>query len=138
VKRVTAKEYATLLEFRTELRRFLKWSESQAKGVGLTPAQHQLLLAIKGHPGGEPTVNEIAEYLLLRHHSAVELLNRTAKTGTVERFPDARDGRYMLARLTPDGEAKLAQLTELTLEELRRLTPILDLLTADAEPKATE
>ena len=35
------------------LRRFLHWSEEQAVAVGLTPAQHQLLLAIRGQAGPE-------------------------------------------------------------------------------------
>ena len=65
-------DYEDLLSLRTGLRRFLRWSEQQAEAAGLTPAQHQLLLAVRGHadPRG-PTVGEVADYLLLRHHSAV-------------------------------------------------------------------
>jgi DNA-binding MarR family transcriptional regulator len=84
-----------------------------------------LLLAIKGHPGGDPTVGDIAEYLLLRHHSAVELVDRACRVGLVERHPDPKNARYVRASLTAVGEERLAQLTSLTLEELQRLGPVL-------------
>ena len=75
-------EYERLLRFRTGLRRFLRWSAEQAARVGLTPAQHQLLLAVRGHPDPRgPTVGEVAGYLLLRHHSAVELIDRAQAAG---------------------------------------------------------
>ncbi|MFZ0387933.1 MAG: hypothetical protein WAL22_19885, partial [Solirubrobacteraceae bacterium] len=68
----TDDEYAYLLQLRTGLRRFLRWSETQAKAAGLTATQHQLLLAIRGRRGPEgPSIGEIAESLLLRHHSVV-------------------------------------------------------------------
>ncbi len=83
---LTRGDFENLLAFRTSLRRFLHWSQTQARAVGLTPAQHQLLVAIKGHPGGqEPTIGDLAGYLLLRHHSAVELVDRAAAAGLVER-----------------------------------------------------
>ena len=70
-------DYEDLLALRTGLRRFLRWSEQQAEAAGLTPAQHQLLLAVRGHPDRRgPTVGEVADYLLLRHHSAVGLVDR--------------------------------------------------------------
>ena len=70
-------DYRRLLAFRTGVRRFLKWSERQARAAGLTPKQHQLLLAVRGHddPRG-PTIKEASEYLLLRHNSTVELVDR--------------------------------------------------------------
>ena len=87
----TDEEYRRLLELRTGLRKFLHWSEQQAQAAGLTPAQHQLLLAIRGHadPRG-PTVGDVAAYLLLRHHSAVGLVDRAAVAGVVERVPMLR------------------------------------------------
>jgi hypothetical protein len=75
-------DYASLLAFRTGLRRFLHWSEEQAREAGLTPAQHQLLLAVKGRQGDQPpTVGDLADYLLLRHHSTVELIDRAEAAG---------------------------------------------------------
>jgi DNA-binding MarR family transcriptional regulator len=117
-------EYLRLLEFRTGLRRFLRWSRDQAAAVGLTPAQHQLLLAIRGHddPRG-PTIGEVADYLLLRHHSAVELVDRAARVGLVKRAPDPDDQRVVRLRLTPLGARRLERLAALHLEELGRLVP---------------
>src|SRR5919198_3816810 len=82
----TDEDYRHLLELRTGLRRFLRWSEEQAQAAGVSPAQHQLLLAIRGHPDPRgPTIGDVAEYLLLRHHSAVGLVNRAQAAGLVER-----------------------------------------------------
>lgn len=117
--------YTKLLEFRTALRRFLRWSEAEAKAAGLTPAQHQLLLAIRGHPGEEgPTIGELSEYLVLRHHSVVELIDRAAGAGLVRRERDSDDHRVVRLALTADGRRRIEQLSQLHLEELRRLGPL--------------
>ena len=119
-------EYQQLLEFRDGLRRFLHWSETQATTAGLTPAQHQLLLAIRGHAGvQDPTIGEVAEHLQLRHHSAVGLIDRAEHAGFVQRWSDPEDQRVVRLRLTPLGRRRLEQLSALHLEELRRLSPSL-------------
>src|SRR5262245_13416452 len=131
VPEMSAADFQNLLAFRTSLRRFLHWSQTQARAVGLTPAQHQLLVAIKGHPSGrEPTIGDLAGYLLLRHHSAVELVDRAAAAGLVERRSDAEDGRVTRVGLTADGEARLNKLAPAHLDELRSLAPVLDQLVA--------
>jgi DNA-binding MarR family transcriptional regulator len=123
---MTEKDYATLLGFRTELRRFLHWSEEQARASDLTPAQHQLMLAVKGHPDPiGPTIGDVAGYLALRHHSAVELVGRAEKAGLVERQRDSADHRVVHLRLTADGEERIQRLSRLHLEELRQLAPLL-------------
>jgi DNA-binding MarR family transcriptional regulator len=121
---LTDAQYARLLDFRTGIRRFLRWSEQQAAEVGLTPAQHQLLLAVRGHddPRG-PTVGEIADYLLLRHHSAVGLVDRAEGAGLVTRRTDPDDQRVVRLRLTPLGARRLRQLSEVHVAELARLAP---------------
>jgi len=120
--RPTQRDYEELLGFRTALRRFLAWSEEQARGAGLTPAQHQLLLAIKGHPGeSAPTVGELADYLVTKHHSVVELIDRAVDAGVVERRRDEDDGRVVHMVLTPLGEERIEKLSRLALEELRDL-----------------
>jgi DNA-binding MarR family transcriptional regulator len=136
---LTDEDYENLLTFRAGLRRFLHWSESQARAAGLTPAQHQLLLAVRGHRGEHgPTVGDLADYLMLRHHSAVELVGRAAAAGLVERWGDEADGRVIRVRLTPDGEARLATLAPAHLDELRSLAPVLDrLVAAWADPART-
>ena len=118
-------DYEALLRFRTALRHFLRWSERQARSEGLTPAQHQLLLAVRGHPDpAGPTVGEVAGYLVLRHHSTVGLIDRAQEAGLVERVPDESDHRVVRVRLTADADARIRRLSELHLEELRRLGPL--------------
>ncbi len=113
-------KYAHLLEARDALRRFIHWSETQARAAGLTPAQHQLLLAIRGH-GGDPTIGDVAEHLLLRHHSAVGLVDRAEAAGLVRRVHDLDDHRMVRLRLTPMGGRRLSGLAATHLEEIRRL-----------------
>ncbi len=115
-------QYERLLRFRTGLRRFLRWSADQAALAGLTPAQHQLLLAVRGHPDPKgPTIGDVARSLYLRHHSAVELIDRAQAAGLVERQTDPSDGRAVRLGLTASGEDRLAELTAAHLEELARL-----------------
>ena len=133
-RRLDDADYARLLEFRTGLRRFLRWSEQQAAAAGLTAAQHQLLLAIRGHrdPDGTvaaPTIGDVADHLLLRHHSTVELVDRAVAAGLVERRPDPSDQRQVRLVLTPAGAQRLEHLSNLHLEELTRLGSALRPLT---------
>jgi DNA-binding MarR family transcriptional regulator len=123
---LTHEDYANLLRFRTALRRFESWSRDQAQQAGLTHAQHQLLLAVKGHDGAEgPTIGEAAEYLNIRHHSAVGLVDRVERAGLLRRAQDSVDARAVRLRLTALGEERIAQLTELHVVELKRLAPVL-------------
>ena len=132
VQELSQEEFTALLAVRTGLRRFLRWSEVAVRAAGLTPAQHQLLLAVKGHGAARPpTVGELAEYLLLRHHSTVELINRAENAGLVTRERDRDDNRMMRIRLTVAADRILAELTRVHLAELRSLAPILDRLSAE-------
>jgi DNA-binding MarR family transcriptional regulator len=115
-------DYEDLLALRTGLRRLLRWSEQQAEATGLTPAQHQLLLAVRGHPDRRgPTIGEVADYLLLRHHSAVGLVDRAEEAGLVTRSRDAEDQRVVRLQLTAEGEEHLEALSAAHMEELQRL-----------------
>ena len=127
-------DYERLLAFRTGLRRFLAWSGQQAEAAGITPAQHQLLLAVRGHPDPRgPTIGEIAGYLLVRHHSAVELIDRAEAAGLVARRADSEDGRTVRVALTADGRERLERLAAAHLEELDRMTSQLHTLWAGLE-----
>jgi DNA-binding MarR family transcriptional regulator len=117
---LTPAEYRALAEFRYQIRRFLRFSEEQARSSGLEPRQHQLLLAIKGlPPDKKPTVSEISSRLQLRHHSTVELVNRLAVRGLVTRVRGEADRREVLIELTRSGEALLRRLTMAHREELQ-------------------
>ena len=117
---LSSQNYQELADFRYCLRRFLQFSEQQAREHQLEPQQHQAMLALKGlPPGTRPTVGELAGRLLLKHHSTVELVNRLEKAGLVNRSPDPEDGRQTLIQLTAGGDAKLRSLSEAHQEELR-------------------
>ena len=118
---VTDAEYRALAQFRQALRTFLHFSEEAVKAAGLTPTQHQLLLAIRGGPDGQaPTIGDVAQWLKLRHHSVVALVDRAEAAGLVVRVPDREDLRRQRLALTKLGTAKLEALSTLHREELRR------------------
>jgi DNA-binding MarR family transcriptional regulator len=122
----TADQYRMLAEFRYLIRCFLEFSERAARTGGLTPAQHQGLLAVKGcAETNGPTIGELAGRLRIRHHSAVELADRLAQAGLVERRPDAADRRRVRLALTEAAERRLSELSAIHLDELRRLHPAL-------------
>ena len=126
---ISKEQYEVIAAFRRRLRQFLRFSEQAAAGVGLTPQQHQLLLAIKGFPGREwATVTELAEALALRHHSVVGIVDRSCRIGIVARRPHAEDHRFIEVALTPRGEQVLEALTQSHLDELKRLVPTLKAL----------
>lgn len=117
-------DYVTLAEFRYQIRKFLHFSESAARAHGLNGQQHQALLALKGLPPGlAPTVGVLAERLQLRHHTAVELLDRLADHGYVVRRPNPEDRRQVFVHLTRRGNAVLQKLTRAHHEELHTAGP---------------
>jgi len=122
---ITKAEYEALAEFRRQLRLFLRFSEDAAKQVGLSPQQHQALLAIKGFPQREyVTVGEIAEQLQIRHHSAVGLVNRLVQQNLVQRETASDDRRRVYVRLTPHGSEILRQLASVHKQELKQLASV--------------
>jgi DNA-binding MarR family transcriptional regulator len=128
---VSKTDYEALAAFRSALRHFSKFSEDAARAVGLTPVQHQALLAVKGFPEREHvTIGELAERLQIAHHSAVGLVNRLVARGFLFRTPGAKDRRQVFVSVTKQGAALLETLTETHRGELRRLGPQLESLLA--------
>lgn len=118
-------DYQALANFRHALRQFLEFSGSAAKSVGLTPQQHQAMLSIIGAPKGKAiTVGFLAERMLLKHHSTVELVDRLVELDLLTRQPDARDRRKVLLTLTPKAKRLLTKLSAAHIEELRRIRPV--------------
>jgi DNA-binding MarR family transcriptional regulator len=121
-----AVDYEALARFRYELRKFQAFSQSAAKRAGLTAQQHQALLAVRGFSGKRPiSVGELADCLLIRHHTAVELVNRMTRLKILSRSVDGADSRRVLVSLTREGERRLRQLSRIHLEELRAIGPTL-------------
>jgi DNA-binding MarR family transcriptional regulator len=116
--------YEALADFRYAIRQFLAFSEEAAGAAGLTPQQHQVLLAIKGSRAGDALgIQELASRLLLRHHSVVEQVDRLEARALVRRVPDPSDGRRVKVQLTPKAERLLQTLSIAHLDELRSIKP---------------
>jgi DNA-binding MarR family transcriptional regulator len=119
-------DYQALAGFRYELRKFLAFSEAAAHGQKLTPQQHQALLTIKGFSQDKPvSVGDLATLLLIRHHTAVELIDRMTKLNLVARIADPDDGRRILIRLTAEGERRLSKLSKIHFDELAAVSDVL-------------
>jgi DNA-binding MarR family transcriptional regulator len=119
-------DYEALARFRYQLRRFLSFSEAAANKAGLTPQQHQALLAIKGFSSPDPiSMGDLAQFLFIRHHTAVGLMDRMTKLGLLKRVADADDSRRVLLKLTRKGELRLRTLSKIHFEELRSASPAL-------------
>ena len=124
MKKLTLADYQALAGFRYQIRKFLHFSERAVKQAGIEHAQYQLLLAIKGMPAGvRPRVRELADQMQIRHHSAVELINRLEAGGYVQRQRAKADRREVLLTLTTKGERTLGELARHHQDELRSAGP---------------
>jgi DNA-binding MarR family transcriptional regulator len=113
-----------LAEFRFQLRRFLRVSQAAAEQAGLRNQQYQMLQCVGGMPEGtEPTIANVAARMLLKHNSAVELVDRAIDQGLMRRSADPFDHRRILLRVTPQGERLLASLAEFHQRELEQSGP---------------
>jgi DNA-binding MarR family transcriptional regulator len=122
-------DYRALARFRYALRRFLHFSEAQARAAGISPNQYQLMLFVRGFPD-LPTIADLAERLQIEHQSAVGLVDRSSRAGLVRRRPDAEDGRRVRVALTRSGAALLGRLVAAHTPEFRRLAGALFLPSA--------
>jgi DNA-binding MarR family transcriptional regulator len=118
--------FRAMAEFRYQIRRFLRFSETAARQAGIEPQQHQLLLAVKGLPEGlKPTISVLAERMQLQHHSTVELTDRLVERGFLCRLRATDDRRQVLVKLTAKGEIFLQKLALHHLHELQSVGPTL-------------
>ena len=125
-REVSTNEYKALAELRHHIRKFLCFSDDRARAAGIEPKQHQLLLALRGLPEGQaPSIGALAERLAIKHHSAVELVDRLAKAGLVRRMRPLSDRRQAHVFILPRGEDILRELSVAHREELRRSGPAL-------------
>ncbi|WP_242098584.1 MarR family transcriptional regulator [Sphingomonas sp. CROZ-RG-20F-R02-07] len=122
---LTDADYAALADFRYALRQFQAFSERGAASFGLTPQQHQALLAIRGAAHANVSVGYVADRLTLKPHSATGLVDRLETLGLVVRRPSPDDGRQALLDLTEKAQTLLRQLSETHREEIVRLRPML-------------
>src|SRR5664279_5455946 len=123
---LTTRDYAELASFRHALRGFLHFSEAAASEVGLSSQHYQAMLILRGRPDGQPvSINDLAQQLLIKHNSAVGLVDRLATEGYVVRAVSAVDRRKVELRLSSRGRQVLARLAGMHRDELRRIGPIM-------------
>ena len=118
-------DYAALAEFRFALRRFQVFSEAKAAEAGLTPQQHQALLAIRAADPEDATVGYVAQRLIVKPHTASGLIDRLETLGLVRREAAPSDRRRALLRLTAHATGILSDLSAVHREEIRRLQPLI-------------
>ena len=124
MKKLSIADYQALAEFRYQIRKFLHFSDSAIEGAGLERSQYQLMLTNKGMPDGvRPRIRDIADRMLIQHHSAVELIDRLETGGYVRRERGQNDRREVLLALTAKGERILGQLALHHHEELQNAAP---------------
>jgi DNA-binding MarR family transcriptional regulator len=129
-------ELRNLARFRYAIRRFLRFSEEAAREAGLTPQHHQLLLGIAGFTGnGWATISELADFLQVRHHSVVGLIDRAEALGLVRREVNPEDRREVQVSLSPEGARKLRGLATLHRKELNGMRRSFDLLYLERDSK---
>lgn len=119
---LTDRDYRDQADFRCALRRFLHFSEEQARASGITPQQHVLILVVRGHSSyPEVTIGDVAEALQVRHHSASLLVDRGVKRGLLNRRVDSADRRRALVSLTDEGQAILDRITRANRRQMHML-----------------
>lgn len=124
--RLSTLDYAQLASFRQALREFLRFSEAAAALEGLTSQHYQAMLILRGWPDGRPiSINDLAQQLLIKHNSAVGLVDRLANEGLVVRVASIVDRRKVELRLSSRGRQVLARLAATHRDELRRIGPIM-------------
>ena len=123
---LATRDYAQLASFRQALRAFLRFSEDAAAQEGLTSQHYQAMLILRGWPDGQPVfINDLAQQLLIKHNSAVGLVDRLAHERLVVRQASAVDRRKVELRLSARGRRVLARLAAMHRDELRRIGPIM-------------
>lgn len=115
-----------LAEFRFQLRSFLSFSEVASEACGIATQQYQLMQVIGSlPPGAQASISYIADRMILRHNSTVELVDRAEKAGLVQRRNDEKDLRRSLVQLTAHGRVLLEQLVAQHVQELEKQAPTL-------------
>ena len=127
--RLKTADYARLAAFRQVLREFLHFSEDAAGGLGLTAQHYQAMLVLRACPEGTSvSISDLARQLLIKHNSAVGLVDRLVAERLVVREPSPADRRKVELRLSARGREVLARLAAIHREELERIGPMLSRL----------
>lgn len=117
-------DYEALANLRYSIRRFRQFSAKEADKLGLSPQQHQALLAIKGLPRGrEMTARMLTDRLLMGRRLVEELVQQLVDEGYVEAEAPTKGRSGQVIRLTCKAEDALDQLASAHLFEIRKMAP---------------
>ena len=131
-KQLNDADYRKLFEFRARLLRFLRAADQRILDAGLTPTHYLLLLGIRAAASSRgPTIGDMADFLILKHHSVVELVDRAEAAGLIKRSPDPDDGRVVRLALTAVGRQQLDRVAAANYQDLSRLQLLSDALDAN-------
>ena len=112
----------SLAEFRFQMRKFLSFSEIASERYGIPAQQYQLMQVIAAMPEDQQaSITYLAERMILRHNSTVELVDRAERAGLVRRENAPKDLRRSIVQLTPEGQKSLQRLVA---EHLKELAPL--------------
>ena len=122
--RLATADYARLAGFRHAIRAFLRFSEAAAAAAGLSAQHYQAMLVLRGWPeGARATIADLARQLMIKHNSAVGLVDRLVDESLVVRETSSADRRKVELRLTSRGRQVLAKLAAMHRAELERIGP---------------
>jgi DNA-binding MarR family transcriptional regulator len=119
--RLGATDYDNLAAFRYLLRKFLRFSKDFLKAeANLNSEQYEALLAIKALSSDDGvTISDLSERLQVKHHSAVNIVDRLVGRKLIRREAGPRDRREKHLELTPAGVNLLDKLATVHRKELR-------------------
>jgi DNA-binding MarR family transcriptional regulator len=134
---ISAAEYRALAELRYRIRHFIQEGDAAAQRSNLEPQQYLMLLAIRGLPQrAVATIRTLAERMALKHHSAVELIDRLESHGLVRRIRSKDDKREVRVSLLPSGSKLLERVARERISELKASgVALADAITALVERK---
>jgi len=118
-------DYRTLAAVRAAIRGFAHFTEQVVQTVGLTPQQHQVLVALRASENDQLSIGDLAKTLILRHHSVSGLADRLEALGLVDRARSKEDRRVIVLRLTGKARDLMSSLSRTHRDELRRIRPLL-------------
>jgi DNA-binding MarR family transcriptional regulator len=114
-------DYEAMAELRYLGRKFLRFSKDYLSAkVELSPEQYEALLAIKAFASPKGLIiSQLSERLQVKHHSAVNIVDRLVERKLVTRAAGETDRRRRHIQLTAKGEELIEELVAVHWRELR-------------------
>ena len=121
MSRLEPKDFQQLAEFRYLLRKFLRFSKDFLREkADLNPEQYEALLAIKAFEAHHrATISDLSERLQIKHHSAVNIVDRLVEKKLINRAAGETDRRQRHLSLTAKAEQLLENLAAVHRKEIR-------------------